>query len=594
MSKMIDDLVRQGISLKNYSVGAHKTTCPRCSHTRKDKKDPCLWVNIKEVNHAMWKCHNCVWTGAAGDVAGHRDEPQKREYKKPEPPKATTSKLPDNIMAFFTKRGISREVIERNKIYNEGQSICFPYFDNGGLVNVKYRTVDKKFRMTQGAQLTFYGLDDVRQAWAANPDERTLIIVEGELDKLALEVCGITHVLSVPNGAPARIRDEKDTSTSGFEYLAHAEELMRQATKVIIAVDNDKPGKNLEYELSRRIGIEKCWCVEWPAEQKDANGCLMEYGIEDVLHYLGKARPHPIKGLYCVEDFETSLRDYFTVGMRSGVKTGWSTLDRLYTVMPGELTVVTGVPNSGKSEFMDALMINLAKNEDWRFAIFSPEHKKEQHVAKLVEKIIGKPTSPKSANRMSVDEFMNGAAWVAKHFYFIISDDDVTLPTLEWGLEKASQAVYRFGVQGFLLDPWNEIEHQMPNGMQMTDYVGMALAKVKRWQRKHNLATWIVAHPTKIHADKDGKMRVASLYDIAGSSNWANKVDNGIVIHRSEGASNTTEVWIKKARDKHVATRGTIDLLYDRNTGLYSESKTNRAAERDVVEESEDMQTFIG
>lgn len=586
MSSMIDGLVQNDIRLKNYNTGAHKTTCPRCSHTRKDKKDPCLYVNIKESNLALWKCHNCLWTGGAGDVAnGQRDEPRApREYKKPEPVKAATT-LPANILAYITGRGITPDVIARNKLFNDGQQICFPYYVNGELVNVKYRTVDKKFRMTQGARLTFYGLDDCR-------GQDTVIIVEGEFDKLALEVCGLKNVMSVPNGAPARVKDDAEpTNTGAFEYLAHAEDVIKAAKKVILAVDNDPAGKNLQYELARRIGIEKCWLVDFPT--KDANDCLLKLGADIVLDCIKDARPHPIKGLYNVMDFEQSLSDYFEVGMKAGVPTGWENLDKLYTVMPGELTVVTGVPNSGKSEFMDALMINLARNENWRFVIFSPEHKKEQHVAKLVEKIVGKPSSPTHPERMTHAEFMNGASWVAKYFYFIVSDDDESLPNLEWALQKASQAVYRFGVQGFVLDPWNEIEHQIPAHMQQTDYVGMALAKVKRWQRKHNIKTWIVAHPTKIHADKDGKTRVASLYDIAGSSNWANKVDNGIVIHRSEDAADTTEVYIKKVRDKHVGRRGVCNLSYDKATGLYTVPKTRTSHARDYVEQPEDMETFV-
>jgi len=587
MSNMISDLAGHGIKLKNFNVGAHKTTCPRCSESRKDKKDPCLWVNVKESNLAMWKCHNCMWTGAAGDVAGksQHDEPAVRSYKKPEPIKTDTAGLPAKMLEYILGRGITLDVIKRNKLFADGQKICFPYFVNGELSNIKYRTVDKKFMMTKDAQLTFYGLDDVKGA-------ETIIIVEGEFDKLALEVCGLNNVVSVPNGAPARIKEGDAIDNSGaFSYLAHAEELFKTVKRVIIAVDDDAAGKNLEYELSRRIGLEKCWRATFP--HKDANACLMAMGIDVTLDCIADAKPYPIKGLYEVMDFEHSLSEYFTVGMKSGVPTGWENLDSLYSVMPGELTVVTGVPNSGKSEFMDALMINLAKNESWRFVIFSPEHKKEQHVAKLVEKVIGKPSSPKHPERMTHEEFMNGARWVAKYFYFIISDDDETLPNLEWALSKASTAVYRYGVRGFVLDPWNEIEHQIPAHMQMTDYVGQALAKVKRWQRKHNLATWIIAHPTKIHADKDGKMRVASLYDIAGSSNWANKVDNGIVIHRSEDAADVTEVHLKKVRDKHVGRRGLCNLAYNKATGHYTVPNTKHAAAREYVE-AEDMETFVG
>jgi hypothetical protein len=44
-------------------------------------------------------------------------------------------------------------------------------------------------------------------------------------------------------------------------------------------------------------------------------------------------------------------------------------------VVPGELSIVTGVPNSGKSEWIDALLCNLARLHGWSFALCSMEKK---------------------------------------------------------------------------------------------------------------------------------------------------------------------------------------------------------------------------
>lgn len=580
MSNMIDELIRNGIKLRDYSVRPHKTTCPRCSHTRKDKKDPCLWVNIKESNLAMWKCHNCVWTGSAGDVShGAREEEQRhqrREYRKPEPVTVTSS-MPANMVKFITDRGISPEVIKRNRLYHDGNKICFPYYVNGEMVNVKYRTVDKRFSMVQGARLTFYGLDDVR-------DAEEVIIVEGEFDKLALEMCGITNVISVPNGAPARIKETKEDEPldnhGQFEYLIHAEALLKRAKRVVLAVDMDAPGKNLQTELARRIGVAKCFTVEWP--EKDANDTLQKLGSDIVLDCIRDAQPLPIKGLYDAGDFEDTLLEYFMHGMSSGVSTGWCNVDALYTVKVPELDVVTGIPNSGKSEWLAALMVNIAKAEGWTFAIFSPEHGKEQLMANLVEKIVGLPTSPKAKNRMSAEQFMDGAAWARKYFKLIVADDHDSMPTLDWILQRASDAVYRYGIRGLVIDPWNEV--MLPESAKHvsdTDHIGHCIARVKRWGRLNNVKPWIVAHPAKISPDKDGKIRVPGLYDIHGSAHWVNKPDNGIIIHRSADASDSTEFHTKKIRDKHVGRRGNCLLKYDRATGLYSVPDTKVAAAED-------------
>ena len=48
------------IDLKNKRSGTIKTTCPKCSPERRNKKDPCLSVNIDE---GLYRCHHCEWHG---------------------------------------------------------------------------------------------------------------------------------------------------------------------------------------------------------------------------------------------------------------------------------------------------------------------------------------------------------------------------------------------------------------------------------------------------------------------------------------------------------------------------------------------------
>jgi twinkle protein len=561
---MIQDLNDKGIRLKNYGPGNYKTTCPRCSHTRRNKTDPCLSVTVESDELAVFNCHHCFWKGSAGNVTSRRQDTKPKEYKKPEQPKQEAKgDMPPKVLEYLKGRAISPETIKRNRVFWNAQKsmLCFPYYVNGELVNIKSRSLDKKFSLERGAQLTFYGLDDVKGA-----DE--IIIVEGEFDKLALEECGMKNVLSVPNGAPARVRETASKDDTAFSYLNHAEDTIHAAKKIILAVDDDKAGENLRYELARRIGAEKCYVAKFP--EKDANGCLKALGVDIVLDCLRDATPYPIAGLYEVNDFQNTLIEFFDGGMASGVPTGWENVDRLYTVMPGELTVITGVPNSGKSEFLDALMVNLAKNEDWNFAVFSPENGKEGHVAKLSEKIVGLPIDPRAKNRMTKEEFLNGASWVGNKFYFIVADDAGKLPTVDWILEKARSAVFRYGVKGIVIDPYNEIEHDRKGGQSESEFISEMLSKIKRFARNNGVHVWMVAHPTKMETDKDGKLKVPSLYNISGSANWVNKTDNGIVIHRSEDASDTTEVWVKKIRFKYVGKRGKVDLRYDKNSGRYS------------------------
>jgi twinkle protein len=93
---------------------------------------------------------------------------------------------------------------------------------------------------------------------------------------------------------------------------------------------------------------------------------------------------------------------------------------------------------------------------------------------------------------------------------------------------------------------------------------------LKRFARNHGVHLWVIAHPNKMQTGKDNKIAVPSLYDISGSANWANKADNGIVVHRSDDIADATEIWVKKVRFKHVGKRGMTTLKYNKTTGRYS------------------------
>jgi twinkle protein len=262
-------------------------------------------------------------------------------------------------------------------------------------VNRKYRTIESKnFRLETGCELVLYGLDDIE------PEQ--CFWVEGEVDKLTVEVAGVRSVVSVPNGAPPT-NAKNYAALLGF--LEADREKLEAVKHHVIAVDADPPGEALATELARRLGPEKCSRVPWPQGCKDANDLLMRHGAEDLRWYLDNPEPFPIEGAFGIEDRCVDVRSLYENGFDRGVSTGWRELDRVYTVRPREVTVVTGIPGTGKSNVIDALATNLAKLHGWRFAVFSPENLPlEPHMAAIIEKYIGQPFHDGPTPRMSRGE----------------------------------------------------------------------------------------------------------------------------------------------------------------------------------------------
>ncbi len=281
-----------GIDIPPGRSGEVDTLCPECSHTRKKSRDRCLSVNTEK---GTWCCMHCGWSGGLGNPTPNgygaplrtAETARKAEkvWTRPDPLPATGN-LPPDVLAWFAERGIPEAVVRRNRIDAASGAIRYPYFRAGELINIKHRGRGKHFWMVKDAERILYGLDDC-------PGPGEVVIVEGEMDKLAFEVAGVTRCVSVPDGAPPP--DAKNYSGK-FDFL-DTTDVFERAERVLIATDADAPGQKLADELTRRIGPEKCWRVHYPAGCKDANDVLLTHGPDGVRQLLTEATPPDPKAL---------------------------------------------------------------------------------------------------------------------------------------------------------------------------------------------------------------------------------------------------------------------------------------------------------
>jgi twinkle protein len=585
MATLAEALLEHGIRPKSYREGNQKLVCPKCSHQRRNRKDPCLSLTISH-DGAVWNCHHCDWSGHVRYNWREHDKPARPRISVPVRPKSSPGELTATALRWLADRGISETVARRNRLGSarvwvpalqaESDCICFPYFGGGVLVNIKFRALaSKAFTQVKDAEAILYGLDDIA-------DADTAIFVEGEPDKLAAETAGFTNVVSVPNGAHA----SEDDDAPAFAYLANSADQLDHIKRIVLALDADEKGKALEAELARRLGKERCWRARWPdsndVQCKDANETLITHGVEALRECIDVAEPYPITGLRDVLDYAEDTIALYRAGRTRGHLTGWTSVDELMTIRPGELSIITGIPSSGKSEFLDALMVNIARRYGWRFAICRFENPPTEHIAKISEKYLGMPFWDGPSWRMSESDLGRAMDWAQNYFTLLRADDDA--PTVEWILEKARAAVLRHGIRGLVVDPYNDIEHRRPANMTETEYVSQLLGAFRRFAQTYGVHVWIVAHPAKMQRE-NGHFPVPTLYDISGSANWANKADLGVVVHRPDpiGDPTAVEIYVRKVRFKSVGKIGAVRLSYDKTTGRYSE----RASVNDYTDHSD-------
>lgn len=551
-----------------HIFGSKRVACPSCSSTRKKFKSQDLAITSKD-DCWVYYCHHC---GITGNVLFQPTEDRRPKLSAVPASNIVQSSLEEKHYEFLRSRGISRSTADRMKLFSADKyfmklgktapAIGFPYYRNGALTAVKYRSIeDKDFTQDAGGAHDFFGIDLVDKT-------KPLVIVEGEIDALTAMEAGIENCVSVPSGAPLKVADGKVMATEDkrFAYVWNAIETINAVPYIVIATDNDTPGQALAEELARRIGKAKCRLTKFDA--KDLNEAYLAGGEDLVKQIIDAAEPYPVEGLSTAAKFEERLNELWTRGTGQGFSTGFSNLDRIYTVVPGQLTVVTGYPSHGKSNLVDQLMVNLARQHDFKFAICSFENQPEIHISRFMEIYENKRFFEGSA-RMTETEKERAFNWVKDHFLFLDSES-AEPATIDSILERGKAAVARMGIRGMVIDPYNYIEMRRGDGAE-TEAISNMLTRIQAFAKAYGVHVWFVAHPAKVSRTGTDLPRPDGM-SISGSMAWWAKADCGMTVHRTEQA---VEVAIWKCRYRWVGTQGETSLAYDKVTGTYSEAVDN-------------------
>jgi twinkle protein len=553
-----------GVSVPLGKTGTYKTLCPSCSSSRKpaNQKDPCLSVMISDQ---YAKCHNCGGEFLI-DKQGYQALQSQKEYKTPPQREAYDGVSLDVMEWFETERAISEDTLRVFKVTSgkafmpqvgeEVETTQFNYYEHSNLVNIKYRDENKNFRMYGGAKLIFYNIDALY-----NTDDY-IVITEGEIDALSYHEAGISKVISVPNGA--------SKGSMNLEYLNHHFHLFEEESrkksklgglkKIVLAFDEDDAGYSLRKEFVRRLGADRCWFADLQGFN-DPNELLKSKGKTALYNSFDKARPAPFDDVKTVYDLRDELEHLRKEGLKPGAQVGSEQFQERMSFEQPRMTIITGISTHGKSEFLDDIVTRLSVHHNWRFGVFSPENFPiEYHISKLVSKITGK-----AFNDVDGLELQEAYDYIAEHFFWIYPEDDNY--TLDNILRISDLLISRYGINGLIIDPWTEIDKLGKNG---TEDINEYLSIMNRYKRNKNIHMFLVAHPTKMGKDQEGKVLVPGLMDISGSGHFYNKTDGGITVYR-DFENDTVDVYVNKIKFKHLGRTGRITLMYNLANGRYQD-----------------------
>ncbi len=533
-----------------------QTICPACSHNRKKSKDKCLSVNVAK---GVAKCHHC-------EEFSIREVIERKEYKAPPQEWQNFTNLSEAMVKWFKCRGISQSTLIECKIteevyyqpskQSECNNIVFNYFEGERLLNKKFRSADKRFTQCKDAKKVFYGLNDII-------GEKEVYIVEGEMDKLAMWEVGIKNCISVPNGA----NDLNDV-------IENCENYVKDLDKVYICVDMDEPGLKLEKEIVKRFGKWRCERVEFIG--KDANDDLISDRLQ-LEQTIKNSKPYPVDGTFTANDISDEIDDLYIHGMDETLKPkgeDFKKFNEIFSILLGQLTVVTGIPSHGKSNWMEWYLLNLISDNDLKASFYSPEHlPMKLHHSQLAEKVIGKPfrSDYNGFNRMTMDEVNEYKRWSSERVY-ITNPEKGEMINWDWLIEKFKEQIFRFGVDIFVIDAFNKVKRNSPSDLAE---IGEILGRLTLFVQAYNVHIFLIAHPTKMKKNDDGAYEIPSLYDVKGSGDFRDQAHNGLCIYRyfdennDLGKAHTIAMNIK-TKFKHQGEIGaSVPFSFETANGRY-------------------------
>lgn len=604
---LLNKFVALGIDLDGARIKPfwNRVVCPKCLQEKPTKAKDFAF----NMTTGRYVCHRCSYKG---NVIYEKKE----QYSLPNT--AYLSNQPsDPVKSYFLKRGISSQTFDslcERKIIScssKGNGFYFNYWKENVLVNHKARSLfDKKFYQHQDAEKVLFNINSAKGKTRA-------ILVEGEMSAIACIEAGLEEeyaILSLENGSA------KEGSVDGkmiglrncYEFLSHIETW-------IIALDDDQAGVYTANEIIRHIGEHRCKIVLYPDGCKDPDDILNrekrgEYTISEnnaiLRDMINSAVDFPVKGIIELNDkLKDLLMQYKKHGRPPAVKIPMH--DNLFSFKRGDLTILTGYANMGKSTYAMNLAYLTLMEYQWKWVIFAGEqHPQDRYFEDLAHMILRKPIMDKDRFGKPIegcatpDEYEAALEFISNHI-FLVFPERGQKPTFEWIKEKVSFLKNKYGINGVILDTFNKMKHDFAakrDDVYLDDWLDMCLEDALDYD-----AYILLMHPSKPQKTKNGNIVMMNMYDIAGGAMTPNKADNIIIYHRESRfmedgiPNNDAIVRFDKIRDqKTVGKIGELRVTYDPfmngfryGPGAYRYNRTLDAATSSIIASASEDVNYI-
>lgn len=309
------------------------------------------------------------------------------------------------------------------------------------------------------------------------------------------------------------------------------------------------------------------------------------------------------KDVIYIHHIREQILDIYEHGFKKAETTHYSEIDEHWKWKKGEINLMTGMMNHGKSTLILQLMLIKSMNDGTQWGIFSPEQNPpDEFYLDLAHTYLGKNTNRTFKNACSKEELNNALDFLENHFYFIYPEKDA--PTPEYINERFLEVIVKHNVKGCLIDPFNQLDIDIKKTGGREDlYISAFGSTLKRFTLEHDLYMVVNAHPNSSvekvkdkKADNYGNYVCPDVFDLSGGAMWGNKFDNILVTYRpyySTDPTNTIVEFVSKKikKQKLVGLPGTATLRFNRATNRFTDLQ-HRSPFPEPYNENDTIKTY--
>jgi hypothetical protein len=210
---------------------------------------------------------------------------------------------------------------------------------------------------------------------------------------------------------------------------------------------------------------------------------------------------------------------------------GVAEIDERWKPKRGEITLLTGIGNYGKTAFKKWYQVFRSILYDEKFATFGPEDcPAEEYYHDLTEILLGCELTSYNPNKPNREIYERAYDFITQHFFYVYPETDD--PTPEYILERFLELLIKEKIDGADIDPFNQLTNNYKNHAGRDKYLEYILTKFLRFSQINQIYKMIVAHPIKMAKAQDGNYPCPDVFDVADGAMWSNKMCNILVYHR--------------------------------------------------------------